>query len=125
MKQQDGFTLIEVLVSFVILSGAIILSFESYTNGLRALHQTQEGLDAQTLAQSIMARTLADDPELTNGSKGTSGQMAWQLSMRPLSQESVSVLHPSVVEIHVFDYKGREMPFAVLSTIIIKKVTAR
>jgi prepilin-type N-terminal cleavage/methylation domain-containing protein len=121
MKREDGFTLIEVLVSFVILSGAIIFSFETYANGLRGLHQAQDSLNAQALSQSILSRVLTDDSVVV-GSKGAAGQMTWELVVRPIRQGNNSLQTPVVIEVHVFDREGREITTAALSTIKIARV---
>jgi prepilin-type N-terminal cleavage/methylation domain-containing protein len=39
---QTGFTLIEVLVAFAVLAGAIIMTFQVFGDGLRSLDNTQE-----------------------------------------------------------------------------------
>lgn len=124
MKHQDGFTLIEILVSFVILSGAIILSFESYTGGLLNLHQAQAALDAQTLAQSAMTRVLGDDPALRPGANGTAGRFSWQVTVRPLPAAHAGAMIPMLVEVRVFDQHHHEIVPATLSTIFIVKPPA-
>ena len=39
---EDGFTLIEVLVSLVVLSGAILLAFETGANSVRAIRSAEQ-----------------------------------------------------------------------------------
>jgi prepilin-type N-terminal cleavage/methylation domain-containing protein len=121
MKHQDGFTLIEVLVSFVILSGAIILSFESYSGGLRRLHQAQDAFEAQGLAQSVLARVLGGDPNLNDGETGKVGPFEWQLTLRAVAPDKSSVLQPVVVTVHIIDRQGKDIPSATLSTIKLQK----
>lgn len=124
MKQQDGFTLIEVLVSFVILSGAIILSFESYASGLRTLHQAQDALEAQGLAQSVLARVLGGDPNLNDGKTGKAGPFEWELSLRVIGSKKPLALQPVVVTVQVHDRQGKDIPSATLSTIKLQKTAA-
>jgi prepilin-type N-terminal cleavage/methylation domain-containing protein len=121
MKEQDGFTLIEVLVAFVILSGAVILSFESYIHGLRILHQAQDALEANSLSQSIITGALADDSAVV-GSKGVAGQMTWEMVVWPIRQKNSGLLTPVAIEVHVFDREGRGITTATLSTIKIARV---
>jgi prepilin-type N-terminal cleavage/methylation domain-containing protein len=127
MKRQEGFTLIEVLVSFVILSGAIILSFESYSSGLRTLHQAQDAIDAQAVAQSVLTRVLADEQNVGDGEKGKAGQFEWQISMRAIRPDKPPALWPVfvpvVVNVKVHDRQGRNIPSAALSTVVLQKNT--
>jgi prepilin-type N-terminal cleavage/methylation domain-containing protein len=117
MREQDGFTLIEVLVSFVILSGAIILSLESYANGLRNLHHAQEILDAQELARSVLARWQSGDEVIAKGGKGQTGPFAWQLTVQNPGFESKGQMQPELIEVKVFNRKVNTNPVASLLTI--------
>jgi prepilin-type N-terminal cleavage/methylation domain-containing protein len=117
MKHENGFTLIEVLVSFVILSGAIILSFESYASGLRGLHQAQDVIEAQDLSQAVLARVLGDDAEVTDGEKGREGMFEWQVFLKPVGLEKSVIWQPLAVTVRVSDSQGRDIPSASLSTI--------
>jgi prepilin-type N-terminal cleavage/methylation domain-containing protein len=67
MKSEDGFTLVEVLVSFAILSILLITTSGAFTDGLRRLSITEETrsrLDqaAQLLAQIESGGGLAAVP---------------------------------------------------------------
>ena len=42
-EAEDGFTLVEVLVAFVILAGAVVLSFQIFADGLRRPGRTHGG----------------------------------------------------------------------------------
>ena len=57
---QEGFTLIEVLVSFVILSGAIILTFQIFSDGLLGVEvsraKAQEVISAEQLIGQLSLR---------------------------------------------------------------------
>jgi prepilin-type N-terminal cleavage/methylation domain-containing protein len=121
MKHQDGFTLIEVLVSFVILSGAIILSFESYASGLRTLHQAQDTVDAQAVAQFVLSDALANEQNVSDGKKGQVGQFNWKLSVQTVGTEESPSLRPLAITVQVFDRQGKAVSPAELSTIILPK----
>ncbi len=124
MTQQAGFTLIEVLVSFVILSGAIILSFESYSIGLRTLHQAQDAIEARDVSRAVLARVLGDEQNIRDGEKGKAGQFEWQISLRAIAPDKPAVFRPVVVKVEVDDRQGRNIASATLSTIMLQKNTS-
>jgi prepilin-type N-terminal cleavage/methylation domain-containing protein len=51
-EDQTGFTLIEVLVAFAVLAGAIIMTFQVFGDGLRGLNNTRERAKEMQIAQS-------------------------------------------------------------------------
>ena len=68
MKNHDeGFTLVEVLVAFAIMAGAIIMAFSVFGDGLRGLKLTQERSHQTQVAQHQidLASTAANISEGT------------------------------------------------------------
>ena len=54
-RLQLGFTLIEAIVSLVILSGVLVASYAWIDNSLTALRITEEKLDANTVARNFLS----------------------------------------------------------------------
>jgi prepilin-type N-terminal cleavage/methylation domain-containing protein len=52
LDNQDGFTLIEVLVAFAILAGAIVMTFQIFGDGLRGLNAAQARAKDVQIAQN-------------------------------------------------------------------------
>jgi general secretion pathway protein I len=78
-RTQKGFTLIEVLVAFVILAGSVLALMQLFSGGLNAAQRLDESSKAATYAESRMAETLAQK-ELGEGSESgeyESGRFRW------------------------------------------------
>lgn len=59
---ERGFTLLEVLVAFAIVSVTLVAAYQSFWTGLTVLHRTQDRLTATQLAQSLIDRVGQDIP---------------------------------------------------------------
>jgi len=79
---EDGFTLIEVLVSLVVLSGAILLAFETGANSVRAIRSAEQKTKAMEVLRSEVDRFAADDG--VNARVGTTKDVKWQIAVRAL-----------------------------------------
>ncbi|MFT3806953.1 type IV pilus modification PilV family protein [Arenimonas sp.] len=53
VSRQDGFTLLEVMLAFVLLSTALALLIAMLSNGLRQVRQAQDETEATLFAQSL------------------------------------------------------------------------
>lgn len=56
-SQQAGFTLLEVMLAFVLLSTAMALLIAMLSNGLRQVRQAQDETEATLFAQSLFEQT--------------------------------------------------------------------
>ena len=83
-KAEDGFTLVEVLVAFVILSGAVILSFQIFADGLRRLSAVEARTKAVNVARSELAR-LSSSRNISEGvTTGTTDGVNWKITVTPI-----------------------------------------
>lgn len=57
MRRQAGFTLLEVMLAFVLLSTAMALLIAMLSNGLRQVRQAQDETQATLFAQSLFEQT--------------------------------------------------------------------
>ena len=82
-KSEEGSTLVEVLVAFVILAGAMILSLRIFADGLRGLEKAQERSAMAAVARRELAR-LELSPALQVGNfLGTDDQgFSWSIEIR-------------------------------------------
>jgi general secretion pathway protein I len=79
-----GFTLLEVVVAFAILSLAFGAIFAVLSSTLRQVSQTDSERNAIALAQSMLARVGADLPLVDGDRTGEASTGAqWRLSIRP------------------------------------------
>jgi len=55
MKRQRGFTLVEIVVAFVLLSAVLMTGFEIFSQGLRRAGELEDQTHALAIAQSKLA----------------------------------------------------------------------
>ena len=92
-SKQSGFTLLEVLVGFTILSSAVLMALYSFSEGVWRLQRTSEYLLAAHLAESRVAELGVVYP-LSTGSwrdQTEDGAYSWEVDVRPFQDEYVSV----------------------------------
>ena len=83
-EAEDGFTLVEALVAFVILAGAVILSFQIFADGLRRLSAVEARTKAVNIARSELAR-LSSSKSISEGvTTGTTEGIAWKITVTPV-----------------------------------------
>ena len=81
MKNDRGFTLIEVLVAFAILSATVVLAVQGFAQGLRLLKLSGEHQQAALLADQ-KARELIVFEE--GREDGTEGGFTWERVVREI-----------------------------------------
>ncbi len=82
---QSGFTLLEVLVAFVIAALALGVLFQGAIEGLAAVHLADRTNEAVNRARSHMAAVGHGIPLRTQTQQGDDGGgFSWSLSIRPL-----------------------------------------
>ena len=87
---QSGFTLLEVLVAFVIAALALGVLFQGAIEGLAAVHLADRTGEALDRARSHMAAVGHGIPLRTQTQTGEDGSgFGWSLSIRPLESASV------------------------------------
>jgi prepilin-type N-terminal cleavage/methylation domain-containing protein len=66
-REDDGFTLIEVVVSFVLFAIVAGAAATGIVNSIRASHRSEQRVDAANVAQSILAAVRAKTSAAQNG----------------------------------------------------------
>lgn len=87
MRDERGFTLLEVLVALTILGVALTVLFGIFGHSLSRARETQSRLEARTLAASLIAQaetvpSLALGDQGGKVSSGTAADMDWRVSVR-------------------------------------------
>lgn len=83
MKQQNGFTLLEVMVATVILGVGLAAISGSVATAVRSAALASGYEQARQIAESRLALFLATQPTSAEQMSGEDGVVSWQLSARP------------------------------------------
>jgi general secretion pathway protein I len=81
MSRQDGFTLVEVLIAFAILSLTIIVAVQGFAAGLRLLKLSGDHQHAILIADQ-KAREVVTPAE--GREEGTEGAFSWERVTKPV-----------------------------------------
>lgn len=85
---ERGFSLIEVLVSFVLLSMALTAILQIFSTNLRAVDVVRKQTRALILAESKLAELGNEIPLTTGDQAGESGTFNWRLTVSPYIGEN-------------------------------------
>lgn len=113
-ETEDGFTLVEVLLAFVILAGAVILSFQIFADGLRRLSTVESRTKAVNIARSELAR-LSSSKAISEGvTAGTTESIAWKITVTPIYG-----IAAFKVEVRAADINDKTEATPIIETILI------
>jgi general secretion pathway protein I len=88
-RGQRGFTLIEIIVAFVLLSLVLASGFEIFSGGLRRAGDLEDYSRAIVIAQSRLASAGAEEPLRAGETQGDSEdhRFRWVVSVAPFEEE--------------------------------------
>jgi len=88
---QQGFTLIEVLVAFVLLSLTLAVILQIFSGGLRNIGATEDYTRAMVLAEAKLAQLGSEIALETGETGGENDIFNWRLYVAPYQGESVEI----------------------------------
>lgn len=122
-RNEEGWTLIEVLVGFAILSSAVIVSFEVIAGGLRSLAKTKHSMEAMggmraAIASLSIAHTVEDIRKL----QGENTQERFHVFVEELASRNVqSRLRPVLIRITDVEDAGKNSVPSLETIVIIRQ----
>jgi type II secretory pathway pseudopilin PulG len=114
-NENEGFSVLEVLVAFTILSAAIALSMTSYSQGLGNLRTAALRLDAMSVLDSFdfasSQSTIAD----------TQGRDDFRVetTIEPIAETPFYDTQPKLVTLRVFAKNSKQILLLEVNTILI------
>lgn len=118
-----GFTLIEVLVAFVIASIGMTVVYQSFSTSLGAYGHAEESLYALLTARSAIAAVGIETPmHSVTRERGNIGGFVWTAHVEPFTPdidlpERPGVPRPLRFTVHVAVEDGNEAPSITLDTV--------
>jgi len=84
MRRERGFTLVEIVVAFVMLAVVLVTSFEIFTGGMRRAGDLEDYSRALVLAQSKLAAVGTEEQIKEGQSQGDTedGRFHWAVDVR-------------------------------------------
>ena len=85
IRQQRGFTLLEVIVAVVIAALCLAALSQVFATGVRAASTSSDYMRAMTLAQSLLAGVGVEKATSDGSESGTSsdGRLTWTVTISP------------------------------------------
>jgi len=120
-ENRNGFTLVEVLVAFVILALSATVIMNILSSGTRSADRTHDQREALIIARSTLDRVGAELPLATGETSGeTDGGYRWRLSILPYQepgQEHKPTARPFKVTVTVSWGSGGQERSVTLTTL--------
>ncbi len=119
--RQSGFSLLEVLVAFAILSMSLGILYQAFSNSLRNVGTSGDYSRAMIIAEARLAEAMADVPINEGSDQGeVDGRYQWKVMVQRYEyegEEIVSRFTPYQVEVVVSWQDGKHTREYQLSTL--------
>jgi general secretion pathway protein I len=99
-RRQGGFSLLELLVAFVIMAFSLGMLYQASGGTVRSLGDTEQHLRATVLAQSVL-NSRDSVPEAGWNEAGQSAGFAWSVSSAPFRTEVTDPKVPPLQQVEI------------------------
>ena len=97
-NNQQGFSLLEILVAFSILAVSLTILLNIFASGLNATSTVEDYTLAVQIAESLMAKTGVETPLQTSQTSGIAhNKYRWQITIQPFVFSSEAINPPPAV----------------------------
>ena len=79
IRRARGFTLVEIVVAFVLLAGVLTVGFEIFSQGLRRAGELDDQARALVIAQSKLAAAGTEEQLKEGQAQGEDGRFRWSV----------------------------------------------
>jgi Tfp pilus assembly protein PilV len=114
---ESGFTLIETLVAFVILSGVVIIALSTMTESLQRMQQAAHVVEASIVSQQVLDNLIAESADGRSIISGQQAKYAWRVEIIPLPSPGEAQIYPALIRVSVSDSENEPIPLSRLETI--------
>ena len=81
-RRSRGFTLVEIVVAFVLLAGVLAVGFEIFSSGLRRAGDLDDQARALVIAQSHLAAAGTEELFKEGETRGEDGRFRWSVTIQ-------------------------------------------
>jgi len=123
---EEGYSLIEVIVAFAILAGALLTGLEVFRGGLENLQRAERQLGAAQFARAEFIK-LSLEPELQPGVRqGTADAWQWRAEVGTVVETgSATATSPLRVQVFVGQEDEPLLAEPIIDTILLSKRRAQ
>ena len=100
LRRQGGFSLLELLVAFVIMAFSLGMLYQAAGGTVRSLGDTEQHLRASMLAQSVL-NSRDSVPETGWNESGRSAGLTWRVSSSPFATGVDSTRAPGLQQVQI------------------------
>ena len=122
-RRQQGFSLLEVLVAFAVLSISLGILYQSFGGSLRNLGASGNYSRAMIVAESKLAQVAAETPLEAGSRKGEEGGFQWRVEVVPYDEieELPQTFEPFKMLVEVSWDEGRRKRHFQLRTLRLSR----
>jgi general secretion pathway protein I len=99
-RRQRGFSLLELMVAFVVMAFSLGMLYQASGGTVRSLADTEQHLRASMLAQSVL-NSRSSVPETGWNEAGQSAGLAWRVSSGPFATGVANSRAPTLQQVQI------------------------
>ncbi|WP_105435896.1 type IV pilus modification PilV family protein [Neorhizobium tomejilense] len=114
-NSRDGFTLLETLIAFLILSTALAVSAQTIAIATKSLSASQDRQEVIRIADRLRIATVPRVIQAGRNEEGASGAWRWTIRIAPVLSRQAGEKGAAFAVVTVFTRSGRPHKFVYFS----------